>query len=266
MAHFSEDPLLLQVYREGHDIYQVTAQGIFGRAVEKDSSERGIAKTLVLAMGYGAGPGKVAQILTVNGFPTHEQTARGYLNELQSLYATFFNWREAVIARVKQKGYVTTLGGRHRRLKAAFEDRRNWKNVGYGERQAVNAVVQGSAGDIVRRVMVSWRTRGDKCFRGGFDLLAQVHDELVWEANSHFFDDELGRLRRFEDDGGSDHGWNNPIYLDWLRDSAENDHRFKLAVPLVFEPHFGQSWFAAKEGIDLPEDLNEESTGYEEDA
>lgn len=238
MAHFSGDPVLTDIYRSGKDTYLTTAQGIFGGEYDHDSPERGIAKTLVLAMGYGAGPAKVAQILTINGFPTADDTARAYLRELQSLYAAFFNWREAVISRVKQKGYVTTIGGRHRRLKAAFEDRRNFKNVGYGERQAVNAVVQGSAGDIVRKVMVYLADHPLLA------LLAQVHDELVWECRT------------------DDHA---AIDLAALAHHAETAHGFALNVPLVFEPHFGRSWFAAKEGIELPEDLNEETSGFEEE-
>lgn len=243
MAHFSCDPLLVDVYTTGKDIYLETARGIFGRDdLTHESTERGIAKTLVLAMGYGAGPFKVAQILTVNGFPTTEDQAKGYLRELQSLYATFFSWREAVISRVKQRGYVTTLGGRHRRLKAAFADRRNFKNIGYGSRQAVNAVVQGSAGDIVRAAMIATVREFPH-----LTLMAQVHDELVWEAPSW----------------GDSIDWD--VTLAEVRHTAETAHAFDLRVPLVFEPHRGTSWFAAKEGIELPEDMNEESDGYEEE-
>jgi DNA polymerase I-like protein with 3'-5' exonuclease and polymerase domains len=240
MAHFSEDPLLLDIYRSDRDIYLATAEGIFGHTVAKDDVERGIAKTLVLAMGYGAAYRKVAQILTINGFPTTPETAKDYLAELHALYATFFSWRQAVITRVKlpSRGYVQTLSGRHRRLKAAFTDRRNWKNIGYGERQAVNAIVQGSAGDIVARVMVRGNWQHEQL------LLAQVHDELVWEWTSHVDP--------------------SPQQLEYIQHVGQTAHGFALNVPLKFEPHFGPSWFAAKEGIVLPEDLNEETEGFEE--
>lgn len=244
MAHFSEDPLLLDIYRNDRDIYLATAEGIFGHDVTKDDVERGIAKTLVLAMGYGAAYRKVAQILTINGFPTTPEVAKDYLAELHALYGTFFAWRQAVITRVKlpSRGYVQTLSGRHRRLKAAFTDRRNWKNIGYGERQAVNAIVQGSAGDIVARAMLATTREFPH-----LTLLAQVHDELVWEAP--VWADSID--------------WE--LTLDEIRHVAETAHGFDLNVPLKFEPHFGPSWFAAKEGIVLPEDLNEETEGFEED-
>ena len=227
-AHFSEDPRLLAVYREGRDAYVDLAEGIFGHEVEKDSDERGVAKVLLLAMNYGAYEKKVAQILTINSFPTSISEAKGYLDEMQRYYARFFAWREAVIARVKVRGYVQTIGGRHRRLKAAFADRKNWKNVGYGERQAVNAIIQGSAGDIVRRVMVEGNWQHEQ------RMLAQVHDELVWEW-----------------DGVTDPSTQQ---LEYIQSVGETAHGFDLRVPLKFEPHFGHSWFTAKEGdIEMPE-------------
>jgi DNA polymerase I-like protein with 3'-5' exonuclease and polymerase domains len=231
MAHFSQDPFLLRVYREGLDIYREVAAAVFGTTPDEVSdTERGIAKTLVLAMGYGAGDKKVGNILTINGYPTAQDEAAAYLKEMRRLLATLFDWREAVIVAVKGRGYVETIGGHHRRLRASFEDRRNWKNIGYGERQAVNAIIQGSAADILRHVMVECR----RVKR--LTLLAQVHDELV-----------------FENTGNADEG--NLLVLKHI---AEQEHGFKLDVPLVFEPHFGDSWLTAKEGTVVGLDDEEE--------
>jgi DNA polymerase I-like protein with 3'-5' exonuclease and polymerase domains len=230
MAHYSQDSALLRVYRNDLDIYFETARGIFGHDVEPDGPERALCKTLVLAMGYGAYEKKLAQILTINGYPTDVLTAKGYLNELHQLYKGFFEWKDAVIAAVKARGYVQTIGGQHRRLKASFEDRKNWKNINYGERQAVNAIIQGSAADIIRRVMV----RMDPSVYG-LRLLAQVHDELVWESDERV-------------DPNS--------YLGSLASDCEIGHGFQLSVPLRFEVHAGSSWFAAKEGT--PEGLDED--------
>ena len=236
MAHFSQDPRMLSIYVDGAgDIYADMAAGIFGDAWTKD--HRGICKTLVLAMGYGAGDKKVGSILTVNGYPTDTATGAAYVSELRGLYYVFFEWREQVIARVKTTGYVQTIGGRHRRLKAQFQDRRNWKNVGYGERQAVNAIIQGSAADIVRRTMVN--ISHDTLLRH-FSLLAQVHDELVWEVEAaHLVTDKL--LKR----------------LQW---HGEENHGYALEVPLDFAPQVGVSWHEAKEGapLELPEDMEED--------
>jgi DNA polymerase-1 len=233
MAHYSQDVALLDIYLNGKDIYLETARRIFGPQVEADGPERALCKTLVLAMGYGAYEKKLATILTINGHPTDVFTAKQYLKELTSIYSGFFGWKDAVIAAVKARGYVETIGGTHRRLKASFEDKRNWKNIGYGERQAVNAIIQGSAADIIRRVMVRGSWQHEQV------LLAQVHDELVWEWRSST-------------------GPPNEAQLEYIGRVGADQHGFQLSVPLVFEPHFGHSWFAAKEG--LVEGLDEEET------
>lgn len=221
-AHFSGDPNITAIYTGGHgDIYADMATGIWGE-VTKDY--RTVSKGLVLGMSYGAMEKKVAQVLTSMGYPTTEEVAKGYLTELHKRYKVFFDWRLAVIESAKRRGYVQTIGGRHRRLRAQFKDRKNWKNVGYGERQAVNAVIQGSAGDIVRRVMM----RG--IWGSAMNLLAQVHDELIWEW--------LGKAPPASDE------------LAWVRLQGETAHGFDLRVPMQFEPHFGHNWYAAKEGLE----------------
>jgi DNA polymerase I-like protein with 3'-5' exonuclease and polymerase domains len=229
MAHFSRDPRLLDIYLNGKDIYLETAEAIFDRRVTKEDRERGIAKTYVLAMGYGAGAKKLQQILTINGFPLPIYEVERYLHRLQDdVFPTFFAWREATIAHARREGHVTTLSGQMRRLAAQFKAT-TWKARGYGERQAVNAVIQGSAGDVVRRTMLEFDRQSPE-----LRMLAQVHDELVFE----FVD-------------GYDPN------LAWVRDVADNMLGFQLAVPLVFEPHIGQTWYDAKEGTTfvLPEDF-----------
>lgn len=246
MAHFSQDPNMLAIYAPGGhgDIYRDMASRMFGVPFDEvTKDQRGMQKVNVLAMGYGAHAKKVGSILTVNGYPTTQDVGAAYVAEIVGMYGVFFEWREQVITRVKKTGYVETLGGRHRRLKAQFADRRNWKNIGYGERQAVNAIIQGSAGDIVRRVMIA----ASRLFPE-LALLIQVHDELVWEALRAAVTDEL---------------------LARLQKCGEEGHGFKFRVPLSFEPHVGISWYEAKEGfaLELPDGWAEEdeSVEYEEE-
>jgi DNA polymerase I-like protein with 3'-5' exonuclease and polymerase domains len=232
MAHFSEDRHMMRVFREGHDPHLITAQGIFGQGIDPDGEERGIGKTLNFAMGYGAGPKKVAQVLSLAGYPTDKETAVGYLAEMSRFYRGFFAWKKQVMDRAKRTGNVGTIGGTRRRLRAAFKDTANWKMVGYGERQAVNAIVQGSAADIIRRVMVAVEYKFEE-----LHLLAQVHDELVWEVLPSLWD---------------------PAVAGDLQYAAENWHGFDLRVPLVFEPHAGETWAAAKDGAELAELFEDE--------
>ncbi len=229
MAHFSQDENLLHVYRDNLDIYVETARGIFGKVTDY---ERGVAKTLVLALGYGAGDRKVAEILCLNGFPTSVGTAGGYLNELHSLYPRFFEWREEVIRVAKRKGYVETLSGRRRHLSYQFEDRVNWRKIGYGERQAVNAVIQGSAGNIVSKTMLLATKMLPR-----FELIAQVHDELVFEVEVQDADRK---------------------YLEYLQEIAETGHGFNLTVPLRFAPVYAETWADKGRGVEIAVERRED--------
>lgn len=228
MAHFSLDPVLLDIYRGGKDIYLVTADYIFGRKVEKHEPERQICKTLVLALGYGAGPPKVAQILALNGYPTSVDSAREYMRHLEKLYSTFFDWKKWTIAYGKDKGYVKTVGGRFRRLKWSF-GAAAWKVRNKGERQAVNSVIQGSAADILRRNMLHCRQ-----YEPAILLLNQVHDELIWEYQ--FGTPDLTQIQ---------HTCERPGY--------------ELQVPLKFEPSFCETWAdKGNDTVEIPEEWLEE--------
>jgi DNA polymerase I-like protein with 3'-5' exonuclease and polymerase domains len=238
MAHFSEDRQLLRVFREGLDPHLRTAQAIFGE-VDEHGEERGIGKTLNFAIGYGAGAKKVAQVLSLAGYPTTKPVAAGYLAELQGFYKGFYRWKEVTSAAAKRHGSVRTLGGRRRRLKGAFRDTANWKAVSYGERQAVNAIIQGSAADILRRVMVElddvlpW-----------VPMLAQVHDELIFEAPS-------GDGRRAD-------------ALGFIERIAQTRHKFDLRVPLLFEPQVCETWADKGEGTGLADLFIDEEEEEEE--
>lgn len=217
MAHFSRDPVMLKVYQDptaGGDVYADMARGIWG---DSNAERRNICKTLVLALSYGAGAKKIAQTLTEKGYPTTADTAEGYLDDLQQRYKVFFSWREYVIHKAGVEGYVPTIGGRKRRV--AMSDDWHWKDQGHGERQAVNAVVQGSAADVVARVMV--RATAEL---PGYRLLVQVHDELLWEC----------------------HDMVEPSGLTALRKIAEDGHGFDLGVPLDFQPRVVANWAEGK--------------------
>jgi DNA polymerase I-like protein with 3'-5' exonuclease and polymerase domains len=254
MAHYSQDARLLKTYLNGLDIYQETAKGIFGGDISKDSPERSLCKTLILALGYGAGAKKLALILTVNGHPTTAYEAEQYLRSLRSLYHEFFQWREDTILRAKRLGYVTTIDGHMRRLSASFKDkmRSGHKGKGYGERQAVNAIIQGSAGDVVRTLMCNWWVALDRRHSEHLTLLAQVHDELVWS-----YDGDLGVCWVCREGETFPENRGHHTLLGLANAGRLAGTTFNLTVPLVFEPHAGESWLTAKEGLVLPEDLAE---------
>lgn len=223
MGHFSGDPVLLDIYRNNKDIYLTIANYIFGREVGKEDDERGIAKTLVLALGYGAGPPKVAQILFINGYPTSVDRAEEYMAHLESLFATFFSWKRHIDAEARERGYIKTIGGRFRRLRWSYGDAA-WKVRNKASRQAVNSIIQGSAADILRRNMLACRR-----FEPAVSLLNQVHDELVWEYDPDRVYSSM---------------------LQEIQDVCQNPG-YDLSIPLKFEPVYCDTWADKGTGIDL---------------
>jgi DNA polymerase-1 len=222
MAHLSQDPNLLKVFREGQDPHVLTTQAIFGDVDMKSvapgaaASYRDVGKQLNYAMGYGAMPKRIAQTLCLFGFPTSVEVAGGYFAEMQRFYRRYFEWKVEEIAAAKKRGYVDTIGGFRRHLRATFKDTANWKLTGYGERQVISSKVQGSAADVIKCGMI----RAERDFPQ-FLFLAQVHDEAVWD---------YGTVAP------------NVVTLRQLQDVMENGHGFELSVPMGFEPVLCDNW------------------------
>lgn len=227
LAHFSQDPVLMQAYEDNIDVYALTAAGIFGGSYKdypETHEKRKLSKPLFLGDQYGAGFKKLWQLLRLNGFNVTLDEVKRFQDRMHSTYAVATAYKESVIKRAHVKGYVETLDGHRRRLSIQLKDK-NWKNRGYGERQAVNAIIQGSAGDVVRRCMV----RAHEEFPD-LKMLAQVHDEVLWEP-----------------DKGLSQEYVESILPD-LQYVMEVGHEFNLSVPLKFEPQIASSW--ADKGVD----------------
>lgn len=237
-AHFSLDPNLLKAYTEGIDLYGLAASTLFGGEPSKDHPQRGLMKTGMLALQYGAGAGKLAQLMLIDGHlgATREQ-AKELIEQLQSVFPRFFEWREEVIDEAAVRGYIETLGGRRRRLEfpqdwARMRRRRFFgsmtqEQVSAGfmlERQAINAVCQGGAADIVARAMVESKRR---LSADTARLLVQVHDEILWERGPKW------------DDG----------CLAIVREACEHSHGFELNVSLQFEAKEVSSWAEKGGGV-----------------
>ena len=221
MADFSQDPVLLQAYTEGIDVYALTAAGIFGgsyRDYDEKHPKRKLSKQLFLGDQYGAGFKKLTMLLRLNGFPLEFDEVKRFQSKMHATYGVLMAWKEDVIREAHRKGYVETLDGHRRRLAVSLQDR-SWKNRGYGERQAVNARVQGSAGDVVRRCMIAAADEFPN-----LPQLAQVHDEVLWEVPDY--------ISQMAAEG----------ILPELREVMEQGHGFDLGVPLVFEPGICRNW------------------------
>jgi DNA polymerase-1 len=221
MAHFSQDEKLLEVYEQDLDIYAVTAAGIFGghyRDYDEHHPKRKMSKPLFLGDQYGAGFKKLTMLLRLNGFDVTPDEVKRFQSKMHAYFGTLTAYKEDVVREAHKRGHVATLDGHRRRLAVSLRDR-SWKNRGYGERQAVNAVVQGSAGDVVRRCMV----RAHEEFPM-LKMLAQVHDEVLWEPEPEYEQSYIESI------------------LPDLQYVMEVGHEFNLSVPLKFEPVLANTW------------------------
>lgn len=215
-AHFSQDPVMLDIFRSGKDLYGTMAAHAWGGPETKQNERRGLMKVVMLGSQYGARGEKLANVLALAGMMGWSGAkADGLLKDLEHTLPRLFEWRNEVIAEGRHLGYVTTLAGRKRHLPDI--NSAVWKLMALSERQAVNSKVQGSAADIVRRAMLEARRQVDP---EAARIIMQVHDEVLWER---------GRA------------W-TPALLDVMQDVCENGHGFELSVPLVFEPIEAQSW------------------------
>ncbi|HET8732584.1 MAG TPA: DNA polymerase I, partial [Anaeromyxobacteraceae bacterium] len=175
LAHYAEDPSLLESFRRREDVHARTAAETFGvPASEVTPDQRRIAKVLNFGIAYGLSAFGLSQRLDM---PPAE--AQAIIDRYFARYAGVKRWLDATVASAKETGEVRTLWGRRREL----PDIRS-RNPGLrqaAERMAVNTPIQGTAADIVKLAML----RVDRALaaeRLSARMILQVHDELVLEA------------------------------------------------------------------------------------
>jgi len=175
LAHFSQDPRLLEAFRDRLDLHRRTASMLFHvepGAVTKE--QRDVGKTVNFATIYGQGATALAQILGVA-----RKDAQGYIERYFEYYSGVRGWLDRTIAAAHEHGYVTTLLGRRRYIPEL--SLRNDGDRAAGERIAANTPVQGSAADLCKLAMLQI-DRGLPAVAPHARLLLQVHDELVFEV------------------------------------------------------------------------------------
>lgn len=215
MAHLSEDPAFIQAFRQGGDIHRQTAALIFNVPVEQVTGEmRARAKTINFATIYGQGAFALSRQLGISLEDAREFIAR-YFERFSGVRA--FLDRQIELAR--QQGFVETLFKRRRYIPELKE--RNFSIRAYGERNAQNSPLQGSAADLIKLAMVRIHHAIREQGLAG-RMLLQVHDELVFEAPP----DEVEALSQL------------------VRHHMENV--VALQVPLVVDIGVGPNWLEAK--------------------
>jgi DNA polymerase-1 len=177
MAHLSGDEGLLRAFANDLDIHQATAAEVFGATLESvTSDQRRSAKAINFGLIYGMSAFGLAKQL---GIP--RGAAQEYIDLYFARYPGVKRYMEETRAQAKSQGYVETVFGR--RLYLSDINARNKQFQQAAERAAINAPMQGTAADIIKRAMIAvdaWCTSAER----GARLIMQVHDELVLEVET----------------------------------------------------------------------------------
>ncbi|OEE89271.1 DNA polymerase I [Vibrio crassostreae] len=212
MAHLSGDKALLEAFQQGKDIHAATAAEIIGVDIEQVTTEqRRRAKAVNFGLIYGMSAFGLAKQL---GIPRGE--AQHYMDTYFERYPGVMQYMEDTRSAASEQGFVETIYGR--RLHLPEIQSRNGMRRKAAERAAINAPMQGTAADIIKKAMLlvdEWiQAEGD----GRVKLLMQVHDELVFEVQESALAEIESKVQE-------------------LMESAA-----ELEVPLVAEAGHGDNW------------------------
>ena len=212
MAHLSGDKALLEAFQQGKDIHAATAAEILGTTIDHVTSEqRRRAKAVNFGLIYGMSAFGLAKQL---GIPRGE--AQHYMDTYFERYPGVMQYMEDTRSRAAEKGYVETIYGR--RLHLPEIQSRNGMRRKAAERAAINAPMQGTAADIIKKAMLLVDEWIEKEGDGRVKLLMQVHDELVFEVKEEALSEIESKVQE-------------------LMESAA-----ELNVPLVAEVGHGDNW------------------------
>ncbi len=215
IAHLAEDPGLIGAFEAGDDIHNATASRVFGVDPEAVSVEqRSKAKMVSYGLAYGMEAYGLGQRL---GIPTDE--AAEILTAYFEAFPAVREYMDRTVAEARQRGYTETLFGRRRRIPELSSS--NFRIRQAGERQAMNAGIQGLAADIFKVALVRLDAELESS-EVDARLILQVHDEVILEIPPERRD-EMGAMT-----------------------TGVMEEAFELRVPLAVNLAFGDTWADAK--------------------
>ncbi len=215
LAHFSQDAALLDAFRKGLDIHRAVAAEVNGVAPDAVTSEqRSAAKAVNFGIIYGQTAFGLSRSLGIGS-----GEARAFIESYFERYPGIRAFIDRCVSEATEKSYAQTILGRRRPIPELQS--RNRGQASFGERIAVNTVVQGSAADLIKRAMVDIH-REIKSGGHSARMLLQVHDELVFEIPKSDVERESEMIRRLME---------SPMTLD---------------VPIVVDISHGRTWAECK--------------------
>ncbi|MFP1953004.1 DNA polymerase I [Lonsdalea quercina] len=189
MAHLSRDAGLLRAFSEGLDIHRATAAEVFGSPLDKVTSEqRRSAKAINFGLIYGMSAFGLSRQLNI---PRNE--SQKYMNLYFERYPGVQEYMERTREQAAEHGYVSTLDGR--RLYLPEINARNAMSRKAAERAAINAPMQGTAADIIKKAMIAidgWLQQQDEPL---VTMIMQVHDELVFEVHDSVLEQSKAKIK-----------------------------------------------------------------------
>lgn len=175
LAELSKDENLISAYKRGEDLHKVTAKKIFelGEDESVTREQRIIAKTINFSIIYGKTAFGLSKELGIS-----QKEATEYINRYFEQYPKVKEFERKIVEYAEKYGYTETYFGRRRIIEGINSKNRNIKNQ--AERMAVNSVIQGTAAEILKKVMIElYKILEGK--ESEINLLLQVHDELIFE-------------------------------------------------------------------------------------
>ncbi len=212
LAHFSQDPVLLDAFRRGEDIHARTAQEVFGAAPFAQTPEhRRAAKAINFGIIYGQSAFGLAQQLGID-----QKEAAKFIAAYFERYRGVREYLDRTIEDVRQTGVTKTLFGRIRPIPEINSPQMAMRN--FAERTALNTPLQGTAADLIKLAMIQIDQALATRHSPLATMILQVHDELLFEVRA----DALDALKAL------------------VKPAMENVHT--LAVPLVVDLKVGPNW------------------------
>ena len=218
VAHVAEEASMIAAFQSGVDIHASTASEVFGIPLDQlDSETRRRAKAINFGIIYGISPFGLARQL---GIPQAE--SRDYINAYFEKFPNIKAYMERTKTEAREDGFVETLFGR--RIHISGFTASNPAMRGFAERQAINAPIQGSAADIIKRAMIQLPVAlAEQSIPA--DMLLQVHDELIFEVPEESAEAAVTLITGVMERAGE------PV--------------LSLAVPLIAEAGIADSWAEA---------------------
>ncbi|MFG0412234.1 DNA polymerase I [Pseudomonas sp. zjy_8] len=211
MAHLAKDEGLLEAFRNDQDVHKATAAEVFGVALDEVSSDqRRKAKAINFGLIYGMSAFGLAKQIDVE-----RKEAQAYIDRYFARYPGVLSYMERTRAQAAEQGYVETVFGRRLYLPEIHAQNQAMRKG--AERAAINAPMQGTAADIIKRAMIKvdgWLQDSGVDAR----IIMQVHDELVLEVREDLVDEVGAKLQSL------------------MGDAADLD------VPLLVEVGVGANW------------------------